>query len=71
MTIYGEFPPLETLPNDALRRSDVQYLLSRLDVRWADLDSQRHDPTLVGDSAAVLDEQQLIENIQAKLKVLL
>ena len=70
MTGLGEFPPLY-LTRDALRKADVAYLVGLLDVRWADLDSQRHDPTLDGESAAILSEQQRIETLQSKLKVLL
>lgn len=68
---YGEFPPLDALPRDGLRKADVHYLVGLLDVRWADLDRSRHDPTLDGESAALLQEQQRIETLTNKLKVML
>ena len=67
--ILGEFPPLEALPSDALSKADIDYLLTLLEERWRLCDRNRQPLPPPADQK-LIDEQQRIETVQNKLKVL-
>ena len=67
--IFGDHPPLEALPSDALSKADITYLLDRLQQRWMACDDTRRDLTPPHDQKFI-DEQLRIEAVQNKLKVL-
>ena len=71
MTAHGDYPPLDALPSDALRRSDAEYLLILTQTDWMAKHEAKNRETNLRLRDALSDELRRIEALQSKLRVLL
>lgn len=69
--VYGDYPPLDALPSDALRRSDAQYYYELGQQDWLAKHEAKNRASNQRLRDAISEEMRAIEARQNKLKVLL